>query len=1024
MKKIFIICFSLFVSINVQAFDIKNMTTGGLLDSSFESDEFSTNDVVPIVHDNGDVTFLSKAFDSFPVVDMEGFKVSTDSTPISLSQLTNPPPFDSGKNYREMVSYDAMLISVHDDHANFPLPGSLGQSLFLGQEKLSLPNFDKINDIRLIGAGPVATLTFVDQNQKLNLVSFIKTADDWSMVADSHTIFTMSPVTSAVSTADAAFTFYVLNNSLRVYRKETDSFVSLVSANTVYLSSDNRSLFWMYGDELSMVRVAEVTDWASFNTPFTADQTMSVANDVVTGRQMKPTFSSTGQFVAFLRSKTIDEAIVNQVYFKNLATFEETQISLINSFDFLYNSYNPSMSPNGKYVAFSANETQLPPLGPGARSGVHHLWRVKMDDQALSGASSIMVFPKASENEGSITLVPAGLKFSNNGEILLALTHFISNGNDASRRIYLINSRYYGRWEIGENDEYLIDSPFDSIQLSQNGKVALKTQAGLLFYSLINNGELGAFNSVISEPVSAYTMNGEGTLVAFQDNSDRIKLYRHSDSSIVNLGDGTNPILSASGERLYYLDGTALKVKELIAGSWVTKSDFEQSDVSAGFSVSYNGRFVVYEKLSDWYRYDLFSGIETPLDESEVALSSGAGWSVGKSTSEFYVVNHVTGGSTAIPNSAGLQDVLISSDGSQIAKISSTGDLTIESYSVPDSGSYSLAAPEVLLAHHDSPLAFYFNVMGGRDSDLSLIGSPSVSVGTIEQVSPMRFKYTPIDGNLTPVSISFTLQDRNLVEHQLSLDVLPDLYINGQGETAIDGIDFVLSINPDGSVLFESNYDVTAMVGSSFSTLVINTDGSISFTQNPNLDTLGYEDVLLTFDSGNGSSERKVRLEYGRDLALLPGWNLVGIPYTLSDKSLADLKASSFSTWAWDGSHYQSSDVFERGEAYWVFALPEQGTSSISVVLAPTVIAPAKNSELSDEEKAVTLDSEWNLFSPVGYGKLITSQGYVWRWNNGQQIYEPIADVDVPSLEGLWQKASYGWVPDGEGKIFPVLNQN
>ncbi|MCK5835131.1 MAG: hypothetical protein KAG98_05320, partial [Lentisphaeria bacterium] len=767
MKKLILICFSLFAVLSAQAFEIKNITTAGLLDSSYEND-FSSNDVASIVSDNGDVTFLSKAFDPNSAEDMEGhyYNSSTDtsSSIVALKNSEFDPinpglPVDDGKDYREIASYDSLLISVRDNKENSQLPGEDAQSLFINSTPLIFSGIDKFSAIRLVGNASNATLTFLDQNQKINLVSFVKSAGTWSMVADSHHFLPMLNVTSAVTTASGLFTFYVSSNQLRVYNNNSDSSISLASANQVYLSADSRALFWLYGEDLSMVRVDDVSDWGNLTTDSFQNQIMSVASNVKSGRQMKPAFSESGQFVVYLKEKTVDGKVLNQVYFKNLATFVETQISVISAYDFYHDSFNPSISLNGKYVTFSAIKTNLPPPGFGTRSEdtVHHLWRVTMADSDLESASSKVGFPKIDLAEGEITLVEGGLSVSNDGNHFLALTHFNSNGNDTNRRIYVIDSTYYGRYVAHVNSLNLNDSEFDSLQLSEDGKTVVKLETGLLHLAIIMDNTIGDFTQ-ISPALGTFSVSADGTTVAFQDVNSQLKLYNSTDQSTIDLGAGSNPVISASGERIYYLDGTTLKVQTLQNGAWTKDAVFSMASVLPEFSVSYNGCFVVYEKSGNWYRYNLLSGVEKALDETEVTLSSGAGWSVGKAGSDFKLVNHRLDSSSIIPDSTGLREVLISGDGSQMAKVDSLGNLTIESYSVPDSGSYTVSASESLVAHNATPINFHLNIAGGRDADLELVGMPTATKGSIAQISPLKFEYTPVDDNHEIVTLSFTLR--------------------------------------------------------------------------------------------------------------------------------------------------------------------------------------------------------------------------------------------------------------------------
>jgi len=401
-------------------------------------------------------------------------------------------------------------------------------------------------------------------------------------------------------------------------------------------------------------------------------------------------------------------------------------------------------------------------------------------------------------------------------------------------------------------------------------------------------------------------------------------------------------------------------------------------------------------------------------------MTSGGGWNVGLDNSkQLQIYNDLSGDSIPLEESA--SQAVISSNGELIVsgEPATIDDINYVKLKLTPNPVSRTSLP-TLSVSRSSDLFFNLHAEDECNRDFLIMDYSSASTD-LSMLSPFEFEFASYPTSV-PERVSMRLLNSFGQVHEVYCDVSPGFFFEtGSSSNINDPISLSVAENSSLSE-FHSNTTENAVVSNSAYSTITFVDGVLTVSKNKeNMDVLGYEDVTLQFGSGDAVVEREVRLEYGRNLALKPGWNLVGVPYALSDKSLSDLESASLSTWGWDGTQYQSATSFERGKAYWVFTISDNA----DVVLSPTVEAPAKNGDLSDEEKTVVLNSEWNLFSPLGYGKSIDSEGYVWRWDNGLQIYTPTQSVEkITPLEGIWQKNNQGWIPNDDDDIFPVLLQS
>ncbi len=127
---------------------------------------------------------------------------------------------------------------------------------------------------------------------------------------------------------------------------------------------------------------------------------------------------------------------------------------------------------------------------------------------------------------------------------------------------------------------------------------------------------------------------------------------------------------------------------------------------------------------------------------------------------------------------------------------------------------------------------------------------------------------------------------------------------------------------------------------------------------------------------------------------LTPGWNLIGIPFTLDDESIMNL-GSAVNVYAYDEEArayvHRDSETFEAGRSYWVYA---RHSMAITV----------KALRASAEPEAVILKAGWNWVTPLKDSVLTMPDApvsAVWFYmNGGYHIVKE--DADIVLGRGYW----------------------
>ncbi len=1017
---------------------------------------------------NSGETLLVAESELGPLFDPLINNISMFSKEESLSSLSS----NSDTNIREVVCYDhsfgTFTLYVKDNEISLTNNGPTQAMYFASGNDLSLPvklsidpSFDinQFKDIYVNGDADNIYLVFAGSKsgspashiytQKFN---FDTNSSKWIPDATEGLIKVPSPSQSVIRispqvTPNGQTIFFLTEvgegtgTAVYGWGKGHAATEPVTFADTFASSADGNFIFYIH--ENNLYKAPVVNDF-SLIAGRSVQQLAGVAENTgyYGGSEKRLQCSADGRFVAFVSDKNLtSEAIwpsVSQIFrFDSYKAQENIALISQQNGAGTSDSFNPAISPDGRYITFATKSANL--IGLENSSDYFQVMRYRADNLEMK--------------------MPTGKCLSAN----LDTTHDVISGH----KLWITSDSRMVLTQVKEGVKYkplLIDAFGGNQYLLNEGNSNFT-------YEFAMSGSGTIFTEIVNETLNWYRLENFELVTA----SKKQKAI----SGFYSLDESGEKILLLRNGSLYLWEPSLDRETEISTGckGWVAISPAGNFAVAGGStggikrfalntsgsweavtavalngetefyepSLSRNGRIMAYRtstgiKVYDFFyqqfiEADDFAGATKPqLSASGSELSFVKGGDLCRYslvTNTVAVVEDTTGvyGFSALATDGSsvtfISDALLT-DGSRAGKT----DVYRYNFERENLSPNGFTTDVALSLDENGDIAFKLIVVDDYDLDLETAIFSNAGFGSLtrSQQDGFNYYYKPEKGVSGTDSFTLKVIDSSGIIADINVDitVVPpplkfaeafvpdvpaeagyDMAISVAGTIELDMILRDLDVENVTVAFDDATYSDFSVV-----------DGKLVIE---NITALGWEDVNVTItESDHSEYVQTLRVEYGRELVLSPGWNLVGVPYEFTEKSFYDLTADVFACWGWEMANncYKNVDLIgenrlNSGEGYWLFVGEEK-----TVSLAPDRQAPALNANEEDSFFNTILSEDgWSLISPKGYGD-DAERGRIgsvlWQWDATGQVYRS-SNWQMTPLSGYWQFGQHGFDCDPDG---------
>ncbi|MGL4854577.1 MAG: hypothetical protein ACRC37_04915, partial [Lentisphaeria bacterium] len=525
---------------------------------------------------------------------------------------------------------------------------------------------------------------------------------------------------------------------------------------------------------------------------------------------------------------------------------------------------------------------------------------------------------------------------------------------------------------------------------------------------------------------------------------DKVKIVDLNAGNYVTITNGSFPIVTAGGNRVYYLEENGndylLKSLSKINGIWQVDTSVSLSTDSFNkHQASQNGRFLFFEN-SNKFCYDLYEDKLVQLEETFQAINVFSGVELHKFDDAVKIIAAKNKQLLAEYPMADFNNVnaAVFKDSSNLVLTENGNVLLINRLVTKSLPVGFVKQPEAI---EDELLNFSLVVDDELDQDMEFLGiGQNTSHGVLNKIQNFEFTYQGDENFNTDYGPSegFSILVRDSFGQKLELlakvnvEEVPD-----NPEILFDGLltgNVALSPNSSIQMGFNENNNpfekpdkeisivsVEALEAGDETFVEYNLELGALVKKETDFTVLGYEDLVIKYEVDGSLINQSIRIEHSYDVNLVSGWNAIGVPFIFSERSLQELHEDHMGIFMWDveSENYvevSEESAFNQGEAIWLFKMDDS-----NALLAPNVKAPAKNSFHDSEFFKVRLTkNKWNFFSPIGYGdEAVISKKCeaLWEWNPFSLSYFKIIDRAMTPMKGYWNYGKTGFDTDNEDNV-------